>query len=139
SHRDPFQTLALSEEAEKRKSSEAREHCETERLFFEIIGPARNNFILIGKLPLILLRWHSAYARNKCERECKRQQQGDSQPGRRPTLPWAGAGGVSNARAIRRAPFRMAREELLMVIDARETASTSAPTLNGSRISLPMN
>ena len=46
---------------------------------------------------------------------------------------------MSKARAIRRAPFLIARDELLMVIDARDTASTSAPTLNGSRMSLPLN
>jgi len=34
---------------------------------------------------------------------------------------------------------RMARAALLIVIDARETASTSPPTRNGSLIFLPLN
>ena len=34
---------------------------------------------------------------------------------------------------------RMARAALLMVIEARDTASTSPPTLNGSRNVLPLN
>ena len=34
---------------------------------------------------------------------------------------------------------RIARAALPMVIDARDTASTSPPTLNGSRMLLPLN
>src|SRR5262245_35987315 len=49
------------------------------------------------------------------------------------------AGGVSSWRATRRALLRMARVALPMLIDARETASMSLPTLNGSRMSLPTN
>jgi hypothetical protein len=42
--------------------------------------------------------------------------------------------GASSARATRRALLRIARVELLIVIDARETASTSPPTFSrGSR------
>src|SRR5262249_46412099 len=44
-----------------------------------------------------------------------------------------------STRATRRALLRIARMELLIVIDARETASTSPPTLNGSWTSLPLN
>lgn len=42
-------------------------------------------------------------------------------------------------RAIRRELLRIARVALPMVIDARATASTSAPTRNRSRTSLPLN
>src|SRR5262249_50769263 len=48
-------------------------------------------------------------------------------------------GGGSRARAILREPLRIARVELLIVIEARDTASTSCPTLNGSRMLLPLN
>ncbi len=43
------------------------------------------------------------------------------------------------ARAIRRALFLIARVALVMLIDALDTASMSAPTLNGSRMLLPLN
>ena len=50
-----------------------------------------------------------------------------------------GAGGVRNVRATRRELFRMALTALDIVMVARETASTSSPSLNGSRTSLPLN
>ena len=49
------------------------------------------------------------------------------------------ASGVSSALATRRALSRMARVALPMLSDARETASTSTPTLNPSRTLLPLN
>src|SRR5262245_31527569 len=48
-------------------------------------------------------------------------------------------GGVSSWRAARRALFRTTRAALLIVIDALDTASISAPTLNGSRMFFPAN
>ena len=42
-------------------------------------------------------------------------------------------------RAASRALFLIARDELVMLIVARETASTSTPTLNASRMLLPRN
>ena len=44
-----------------------------------------------------------------------------------------------NSRAMRRAPLRTARTALDMVMVARDTASMSAPSLNGSRTSLLRN
>ena len=54
----------------------------------------------------------------------------------------AGCRAISDRRtlaATRRAEFRIARVALLMVMDAREIASTSWPTLNGLWMSLPAN
>src|SRR4029077_1073672 len=113
-----------SEEADERQGREGREHCEIERLLFEVRRPTRYRFVLIGEIPRLSRR---------LLREDERQQNGGGQ------LHLPAPDGVSRARATRRAPFRMAREELLMEIDARETAATSAPTLNGSRMSLPLN
>src|SRR5437660_5949319 len=49
------------------------------------------------------------------------------------------AGGASNCRATRRELFLIARDALVMLMVARETASTSTPTLNASRMLLPRN
>src|SRR5687768_3062128 len=49
------------------------------------------------------------------------------------------AGGVSSCVAMRRALIRIARAALVTVIVARDTASTSPPTRNGSRMLLPLN
>ena len=49
-HRDPFQTLALSEEADERQSRETREHREIERLIFEVLQPARRRLIVIPEV-----------------------------------------------------------------------------------------
>ena len=50
-----------------------------------------------------------------------------------------GGGAVRNWRAMRRELLRIARTALDIVIVARETASTSSPSLNGSRTSLLRN
>ena len=50
-----------------------------------------------------------------------------------------GGGAVRNWRAMRRALLRIARTALDIVIVARDTASTSSPSLNGSRTSLLRN
>ena len=47
--------------------------------------------------------------------------------------------GAKSCVAIRRALFLMALAALLMVMVALDTASISAPTLNGSRMLLPTN
>src|SRR5262249_43174946 len=49
------------------------------------------------------------------------------------------ASGGSSAFATMRELSRMARAALLMLIDARATASTSPPTLKGSLMLLPLN
>ena len=51
----------------------------------------------------------------------------------------AASGGVSSCLATRRALFLIARVALVMVIVALDTASMSPPTLNGSRMFLPLN
>src|SRR5262249_51955277 len=103
-HRDPLQTLALSEEADQRQSGKAPEHCEAERLVFEIIGPAWDDRILVSKLPLILrplrillLRCLSANTRMNCQRKRKRQQKSSSQPDCLTSRHLAAPGGVSRA------------------------------------------
>ena len=45
----------------------------------------------------------------------------------------------SNCRAARRALFLTARDALVTVMVALETASMSEPTLNGSRMFFPLN
>src|SRR5439155_12289224 len=49
------------------------------------------------------------------------------------------SGGVISARATRRALFRIARVALVTLMLARDTASMSSPTLNGCRMSFPLN
>src|SRR5262249_33659317 len=49
------------------------------------------------------------------------------------------SGGASSARATRRELSLIARDELVTLIVARETASTSTPTLNASRMLFPRN
>src|SRR5262249_10948930 len=75
---------------------------------------------------------------------CGEPAGGGPQPGsphggccRRPR-PLTGPGGRYD-RATRRELFRMARVALVMLIVARDTASMSPPTLNGSRMLLPRN
>src|SRR6185436_15104730 len=51
----------------------------------------------------------------------------------------SGGGAVKSWRATRRALFRIARVALAMLMDARETASTSEPTWKASRMSFPAN
>jgi len=49
------------------------------------------------------------------------------------------SGGVSSARAMRRELLRTARLAEVTVMVALEIASMSSPTLNGSRMFLPLN
>src|SRR5262249_39486218 len=100
--------------------------------------------LLIGEIPLgpprrswFLLKCEDLRIRK--QRKDKNQQKRRSVTDRTMPVHLAVPPGVSIARATRRAPFRMAREELLTEMDARETAATSPPTLNGSRMSLPLN
>src|SRR5262249_36117858 len=132
SHRDPLQHFTLSEEADERQSRESREHREIERLVFEVLSPALDGLLLIGKIPRIVRLLSMDYLPDH------QDQQNTANKDNRP-LHSAVPCGVSIVRAMRLEPFRMARAELLMEIDARETAATSAPTLNGSRMSLPLN
>src|SRR5262249_54078322 len=112
---------------------ESREHRKIERLIFQIVGPCWNGFAFIRKFPRIV-----GSLSMTCVCEGKRQEKGAGElPNSR--LHLLVPGGVSRARARRRAPFGIARDELLIEIDARLTAATSAPTLNGSRMSLPLN
>jgi len=74
-------------------------------------------------------------------RRCGNQQDHKrqwKQPGRRSNQRFTAAGS-SRARATMRVESRMARVALAMLSDARETASTSTPTWNLSKMLLPLN
>ena len=71
------------------------------------------------------------------QREVERLRSEDLAPGLR-RVHYFTASGVKSFAAMRELS-RIARVALAMLIDARETASTSSPTLNGSRTFLPLN
>ena len=73
----------------------------------------------------------------RCGDEQDKQRQG-KQPGCRPNQRFT-AFGSSRARATMRVESRMARVALAMLSEARETASTSTPTWNLSKMLLPLN
>src|SRR4029434_73754 len=69
----------------------------------------------------------------------REREEETSAPQGRHRLGDAAAGGAKYARAMRRELFRIVRTALDIVIVARETASMSSPSLNGSRTSFPLN
>src|SRR5262249_33043085 len=73
------------------------------------------------------------------QRENENQREGQQSADRSGFIHLEVPPGVNRARATRLEPLRIEREELLTEIDARETAATSPPTLNGSRMSFPLN
>src|SRR6516164_7369862 len=117
-HRDVLKPLALAEETYKSQGGESGEQRQIRRLVLDILSPAGNFLVLVGKMPGILRLLSAGYQSNRKE-----------EPGHL-TAP----DGVRSWRAMRRALFRIARLALVTLIEAREIASTSAPTLNASRM-----
>ena len=146
--RDVLQPDALAEEATSASADEGGEQHQIGRLRADNLLPARRRAPRLRRSPRDRPRQaaRSAPARRTLARSAAARKRAPSASAsstadgeRRRRFTSAASGGVSNCLATRRALFLIARVALVMVIDALDTASMSAPTLNGSRMFLPLN
>ena len=118
----------------------------------EVFGPGGDVFVIVLEVPALgaglrgLADLQVGHYRMKegpvfrpALRKRRRPRSEDEQQREKAPRHGFAPGGASNSRATRLALLRMALTALVMVIEARDTASTSCPSLNGSRTSLPLN
>src|SRR5205823_5250006 len=142
---------ALAKEADEREGGERREAGKIQRLRADDLAQRGLGFFVVREIPPAFVRSigraRARFAptldrsrrrgRLRVHRQARdvREQQHDEN--RSDHL--AASGGASSERATRRELFLIAREALVTLTVARDTASMSAPTLNGSRMLLPLN
>ena len=144
-----LQAHALAEEAHHHERRERGEQRDVERLAAGEVEEGRRGVVgvveiearrVAGRLRSVVGRLRAGYAREQNrQRERAEQRAADAYDARREGHCDGGDAGVRYAFAIRRDALRIARLALVIEIVARATASTSAPTLNESRMLLPLN